>query len=192
MKIRFFSLFVAVFFLLALMLSGCISSDKELSEEIPIALVVLAGKHANSQEFDVQLDAIVQRVYSTFGNVGIVVIDGNPTLLYNEDTKEIAGCYSIQFLTESKANHDKNSGAPWERNYLGLQVASFGEAFDKSIADDPEVDTLKALKVAEEALNTIEASMGTKVKKEILILDTGLYKTEAKGSRMHPIAWNFE
>lgn len=173
MKIRFFSFYIVIFFLLTLIMSGCHRPDKGLSEEIPTVLVVLAGNHANSQKFDVQLDSIIQKVYSTFGNIGIVVVDGNPTLLYNKDTKEIAGCYSIETLTLSEKNYKLNK-TTWEKQYLTPQIASFHEAFDKSIADDPEVDTLKALRIAVEALNTIEASMGTKVKKEILILDTGL------------------
>ncbi len=170
MKIRFFSLSVAIFFLLTLTMSGC---KPPLSEEMPIALVVLAGNHANSQKFDVQLNSVVQKVYSTFGNVAIIVIDGNPTLLYNEDTKEIVGCYSIERLTESKKECFKNTDT-WKSNYLTPQIKSFFKAYDTSIADDPEVDTLKALQIAVEALNTIEASMGTEVKKEILVLDTGL------------------
>ena len=124
------------------------------------------------------MNSIVQKVYSSFGNVGIVVVDGNPTLLYNEDTGEITGFYSIETLTKSKKSYSLNR-TTWEREYLVPQVASFGKAFDESIADDPEVDTLKALKVAEEALNTIEASMGTEVKKQIVVLDTGLCTTGA-------------
>lgn len=174
MKIRFRCFFVAVFFLLALIMSGCSSP----LEETPTVLVILTGNHANSQKFDVQLNSIVQNVYSSFGNVGIVVVDGNPTLLYNEDTGEITGCYSIETLTKSKKSYSLNR-TTWEREYLAPQVASFGKAFDESIADDPEVDTLKALKVAEEALNTIEASMGTEVKKQIVVLDTGLCTTGA-------------
>lgn len=178
MKIRFLSFFGAIFFLFALFMSGCGFQDKGLSEEMPIALVVLAGKHANSQNFDVQLDSVVQKVYSSFGNAGIIVVDGNPTLLYNEDTQEIAGCYSIETLTKSKEAYILNK-TPWKRNYLTPQITSFCKALDASIADDSEVDTLKALQIAVEALNTIEASMGTEVKKEIWILDTGLCTTGA-------------
>lgn len=173
MKIRFLSLFVAIIFLLALFTSGCKRQDNELSEEMPIVLVVLTGNHANSQNFDIQLNSVAQKVYSSFGNIGIIVVDGNPTLLYNEDTKGIAGCYSIEILMESQKVYNLND-TTWKRQYLTPQIDSFQEVFEASIADDPEVDTLKALQIAVEALNTIEASMGTEVKKEILVLDTGL------------------
>lgn len=154
-------------------MSGCKFQDTEFLEEMPTVLVVLAGHHANSQNFDVRLKSTLQEVYSSFGNAGIIVVDGNPTLLYNEDTKEITGCYSIEISLKSQKAYNSNN-VTWTNQYLIPQVDFFQEKFEASIADDSEVDTLKALQIAVEALNTIEASMGTEVKKEILILDTGL------------------
>lgn len=166
-------------FLTASVLSGCndlseYSWSKNDSTEVePVAMIVLVGNHANAKRPDIQLDEIAQRVYSSFGNMGIVVVDGNPELLYDEETNEFVGSYSADYLRSSREACEKNS-TMWEMYFLRDQIDLVNETIKKSFADDSEVDTLKALQVSAEALYAIETSMGTDVRKEITILDTGL------------------
>ena len=156
---------------IALNLVSCGEIDK--GENTPIAAIILLGNHANSKHFDDQLEATIQQVYSTFGNVGIVVVDGNPTLMRDDSTTGILGCYTADYLNESKKLFINNNDL-WPSYYLIPQMDNIKPELKGCKADDPEVDTLSALYTAVEALNTIEGSMATSVEKEIIILDTGL------------------
>lgn len=178
MKTRVFAFSVLFLFLITAVLSGCgliagSLSEKELPDANPVVMIVLVGNHSNARRSDIQLDKITQKVYSSFGNMGIVVVDGNPELLYNEETNELIGSYSADYLSSSREAYKKNP-TMWEMYFLSEQTDLVNETIKNSFANDSEVDTLRALQVAAEALYAIEASMGTDVKKEITILDTGL------------------
>lgn len=163
---------IVICFLVCIVMNtmGC---AKETEESTPIISIILYGKHANSQCFDVKLETTIQQIYSSFGNLGIIVIDGVPSLLRDDSSTGIFGCYDTEYINQSKKICMKNN-LLWKRDYLGSQVKKIIDELNLCKADNPEVDTLKALCVAVEALNTIENSMETKVKKEIIILDTGL------------------
>lgn len=164
------SILIFLFVFIPVNISGC---NENREEDIPIVSIILFGKHANSQCFDVQLESNIQRVYSSFGNIGIVVVDGAPSLLRTEESRNILGCYDADYQKESRKLYDDNN-IMWQKQYLKKQTREITEALEVCKADDDEVDTLGALCTAAEALNTIEGSMGTSVKKEIIILDTGL------------------
>ena len=160
--------------ILGFTLSGTAGCGQQESEEVtPIALVLLVGSHANSAHFDVSLSADIEEAYSSFGNACIIVADGHPALLADESETGILGCYDIDYITNSKNVYTKNE-TPWKRDFLQPQTDKFLEALDACTADDPETDLLEAFHAAEKALNTLEISMGTAVRKEIIILDTGL------------------
>lgn len=155
-----------------LILTGC-GQQKGAVKDTPIVSVILIGNHANSQNFDIQLEVTIKKTYSSFGNIGIIVVDGTPTLLYDENSTDIVGCYSEEYLQKSKEDCNDNS-IYWANQYLTPQTIKISTILDTCKADDPEVDTLGALHTAVESLNAIEGSMGTAVEKEIIILDTGL------------------
>lgn len=151
--------------------TGCEKTD--VSEMTPTALIILAGNHANSCCFDVELSGTISEVYSSFGNIGIVVVDGVPEPLYEKDHTNFVGCYSADYLSESKEQYITND-AFWEKDYFYPQIKKLTGELNVCQADDPEVNTLEALHTAVEMLNTIENSMGTSIKKEIIVLDTGV------------------
>lgn len=152
-------------------LSGC---DKILStppSEVPTALVVLAGNHCNSKKQDMNIQLIVKQVYEGFGNIRVIVIDGKPSIIRDAEG-HISGLIDDKAVKKSKSYYKKNKSY-WEHNILTPQIEAFLPALDIP-ADDPEVDTLASLYVAANELNSMEASMGKEIKKEILIFDTGL------------------
>ena len=163
---------ILVFIYMLLIFTGCGNQD-ETVKDTPIVTVILIGNHANSQNFDIQLEATIKKTYSSFGNIGIIIVDGAPTLLYDENSTNIIGCYSEEDLQESKKTYKKNRPY-WSNKYLIPQTSKVTTVLTTCKADDPEVDTLSALYTAVESLNSIESSMGTAVEKEIIILDTGL------------------
>lgn len=170
MKSLKFIIFICLVVCIVMNTTGCRSA---IEEKTPIVSIILFGKHANSQGFDVQLQTTIQQTYSSFGNLGIIVVDGDPSLLHDDSSMGIFGCYDAEYLENSKKLFKKND-ILWKKNYLNPQVKKIINELDVCKADNPEVDTLKALCTAVDSLNSIENSMGTSVKKEIIILDTGL------------------
>lgn len=164
--------YIFVSICMLLILAGC-QQQKTPNKDIPIASVIMIGKHANSQIFDVQLDATIKKTYSSFGNIGIIVIDGNPALLYDDNSADILGCYSEEVLQKFK-NTYRDNNTYWSNTYLTSQIKKITNALSSCKADNPEVDTLGALRTAAESLHAMESSMGTTVEKEIIIMDTGL------------------
>ena len=161
-------------FLIGYMLLGVIGCGKQEPEEgEPIALILLIGNHANSLHFDVSLDSVIKDTYSSFGNACIIVVDWHPTILRDNSKTGILGCYDEDYLANSKDTFTTNDNV-WTRYFLEPQTIKLQEALDECIADDPEVDLLEALHIAEEALNSLQTVAGTTMKKEIIILDTGI------------------
>lgn len=76
-------------------MTGC--GHRESEETTPIARVLLIGNHANSAHFDVSLRANIEEAYSTFGNAGIIVVDGCPALLSDDSQPHILGCYDMDW-----------------------------------------------------------------------------------------------
>ena len=163
-------IFMLMFGYMLLMANGC--GRQELEKREPIALVILIGNHANSPHYDISLDTVIKDTYSSFGNAGIIVVDGHPTILHDDSKTGIVGCYDADYITNSKNTFIKNDNI-WSRYFLEPQTSKLIEELDVC-ADDPEVDLLEALHTAEEALNSIEAVTGTNMKKEIIIIDTGI------------------
>ena len=171
MKYFKFSIFILTLIFIALSAIGCGESDRDTGT--PIAVVILIGNHANSQCLDVQLDTTVNQIYSSFGNIGIIVIDGNPTLVRDTGSTGILGCYSAEYLKPlKKLFYDNNQ--LWLNKYLAPQTQKIINELNACKADDPEVDILQSLHIAAESLNTIENFMETGAEKEIIILDTGI------------------
>jgi len=167
-------------FTVAIVLLTVLSGCHPFPEDPPVAMVILAGNHANSKIPDVPIQKEIYKAYSVFGSVCIVVVDGNPTAIRDSNGKLLG------FLEESdvkraktvyKDNHDY-----WESKILKAQIERV-ETQSSNPSDDPEVDTLLSLTVAFETLNQIENYMDfmkkdgddkVKIKKELIIYDTGL------------------
>lgn len=168
------STLILIFSCFALLLAGCSQQNSATAENgTPVAAVILIGQHANSKCIDAQLETSIQDVYASFGNLGVIVVDGNPTLLHNDTQTGILGCYNTDFLENSKKifidNNDK-----WKLDYVNAPTNRLTKELKSCKADDPEVDMLQALYTAAESLNTLENTIGTAVKKKIFIVDTGL------------------
>ena len=159
-KLKMYFLMIATVSLL-ISLMGCQKQDK-IPETDPTILAILVGNHANSKQFEFQIDTKVKQVYTSLGNICIINIDGNPDVIRKE-SNEMAGCFNAEFLLESQ--NDKQYEKIWIREYLEPQVSEFNKYFERSCANDPEVDTLKALQIAADTLYSIETTMARKVNK---------------------------
>ena len=90
MKLLKYLIFVFVFACIVTNITGCDNDGEvDINEKQPVVSIILSGKHANSKHFDVQLETTVKQVYSSFGNIGIITIDGNPTLIRDDTSTGI-------------------------------------------------------------------------------------------------------
>lgn len=160
---------ISVICLGACFFTGC-GDTRPLPKDIPTAMVIIEGKHNNSKKIEVFLHDEIKEIYSSFGNACIIVADGDPSILHKDGN--MVGAYDPQYIENSK--NDYQYKAIWEREYLNPQIALLTEAIANCTPDDDEVDTLKALQLAAEALEQMESWMGENVNKKIIICDTGL------------------
>lgn len=164
--------------LLALLLVGCRALPKERT-----AVVLLMGHHDNSRkpEIDV-LKGHLREVYNKMGCASVVLVDEDPSVFrYQEEDGD-----------ECKLGHEKEIPTR-EKKYQSSYDGGFGELVDDQlqcfedvlaradcIADDPQVDTLKALETAVAELNSIMGAYDMEketTNREILVCDTGLCTT---------------
>ncbi len=162
-------IFINCLFILLILASGC-SSRVKLPSETPEALVIIIGKHNNSQVFDLSLRDKIREVYSHFGNIAVIVADGNPTVL--SEKGEIIGMYDNSYIEVSKEKYEYKT--IWERDYLDNQTYVLMDALETCEPDNTEIDMLAALQTAQKILNQMENSMEQSVKKQIIVCDTGL------------------
>lgn len=152
-------------------LSGCGKIRSTPPPELPTALVILAGNHSNSKKQDMNIQSKVTQVYEGFGTIRVIGIDGSPSVIRDAEG-HIPGYIDDETVKKSKRYYKSNK-TYWKNNILTPQVEAFLPALTIP-ADDPEVDTLASLCVAANELNSMEATMGKEIKKEIIIYDTGL------------------
>lgn len=159
---------------LGLFVGGC-EKEESMSEDPVTILAILLGNHANSRKFNIQLNEKIEQVYTSFGNICIICVDGNPEVVMdNENSKMMAGSYGEDYLKKSREDYQYKE--IWQRDYLEPQVTKLKNYLEKSCVDDPEVDTLEAFHNAIVALNEMEEMIDSdkKVNKEIIVFDTGL------------------
>lgn len=152
-------------------ITGCGKLLSAPPTEAPTALVILPGNHGSSKKQDINARPKIKQIYSSFGNICVIGIDGCPTVVRDAEG-EMTGFYDDEEIKQSK-RYFKNNKTYWEHNILTPQVEVLMSALDLP-ADNPEVDTLASLCVAANALNLMETTMGKEIKKEIVIYDTGL------------------
>ena len=166
---------ISVMIVLLVFVIGFLFGCNSPPSEKPTALIIIAGNHANNRECSLSFDNEIRNVYSKFGNVNVIIIDGNPTVV-TEENGEILGFCDKQYIVESKKVY-QDSNLYWINNYLEPLVMKVSNAVKESCADDPEVDTLKALQVAKKQLNYLAISMETEIEMKIIIWDSGLSTT---------------
>lgn len=136
--------------------------------ESSTALVILAGKHANSVKHIIPIDEELKEIYSKGGNTCIISIDGNPEIIYEND--KIVGCFSkeeCESISQAYCDNDMFCMENIIEPYVD-QVCTFLK--EKVAANETEVDTLKAFQQAELAFH----ALGKHELKRIVIFDSGL------------------
>ncbi len=148
-------------------LSGCEEKTEPLGDRP--ALAVIVGAHSNSQKInaDVIFDKI-EAVYSAFGNSGIIVSDGRPTVEYDQNGTMLGFCKE-DYIAASMGAKNRNEQY-WQQHYLKPLLSVLRDDFDKLTPSDAEVDTLRALTEAKRVLDDLAKGCT----KELLIYDTGL------------------
>ncbi len=141
-----------------LLLTACAQKSEN---QTPLAIAVVLGNHANGR---INPDSTafrenVRKAVETGGFISVVVSDGNPELAA-EDL--YTGMKKYQKGTKEKV--ESNMEAVTAKVLSGMSL---------HIADDPEVDTLKALQIALRSLN--DASEGSE--KILFVIDSGLSTT---------------
>lgn len=165
--------------LLALLSVGCQVLPTERT-----AAVVLVGHHKNSKQ--PQFDTVMgefKDIYHSMGCASVVLVDGEPSVYrYEEkDGKKIKLGHErdIPNLKNKYKNDPWNGGFGKEVNRQ-IQTLERVLTTPECTADDPQVDTLKALEVAVAELNSIMSAYDMEketTKREILVCDTGLCTT---------------
>lgn len=142
------------------------SSCSQPESEITLTAFII-GKHSNSKNFDIQIEEKLRDIYSSYGNVCFVSVDGNPDILRNKENK-VVGEY------EDDLKELRQDETFWQNKYLNPRINEVLTEAQKISADDSEVDTLEAINLAVKQLNNMESHSKTNTKKEIIIYDTGL------------------
>ncbi|MBQ8942538.1 MAG: OmpA family protein [Firmicutes bacterium] len=159
----------AFLFIAVSSLTGCIKEKTNTAEEKPTALAIIYGKHSNSKLINIDTKQF-NDIYSDFGNVTLIINDGEPELEIQDN--KIVGYYDGEYIKESKENAQYKE--IWQRDYIDNQTTSLIEGLESAVAVEPEADTLKSLQKGLDAINKMESSMGSDIKKEMVIYDTGL------------------
>ena len=136
-------------------LTGC-SKPKEM--ELKSTSIVL-GAHNNFPQIPYNTNSLYTSVYDaaySWGNVSAVVVDGNPTVQCN---------YNIQ-------NPGKNINEAKKKQLAKSNASTILSNISQVKATVPEIDTLKAIQLSADTLNTI--SEGSK---SLLVFDSGLSTT---------------
>lgn len=162
---RFLIMLIAALMLLA---SGCGNAQSDPADDKPIALVIIAGRHANANMFvESQLKEarrLIERSiqqeeqsagYTLRANVSIIVSDGNPELERLGDNL-LTGVVS----NSTEAEEVRGLLADGIERYI---------CSDEMVANDAEVDLLEAIRLAKKTLQSEK-----ELERHILILDTGI------------------
>lgn len=157
-KLSAITLTVAVLMLGLVMFAGCSGN----SDEPKRAVCFVVGNTANAEGLNLKSELVSGTTYDVIKNYGFIAavnVDGNPEIAFMNDYN-IADKYKSASEERLKADAEK-------KNYSTLLM------IQDIIADDTEVDYLKSLTLAVEAL----ASLDGYDTKEIIVLGTGLSTT---------------
>lgn len=161
---------ISIIFSLSIFLTTGCGEQAESPNDMP-ALVIIAGTHSNSQEIDTDiLIREIEDVYSHFGNVGVIVSDGTPTVEYDQNRIMLGFCdeKDIEKSIQRKNDNEKY----WQNVYLNKLMSDLSKGLNELKPSDDEVDTLRAIEEAKLVINDLVKD-NTKTKK-LVIYDTGL------------------
>jgi len=160
--------FSILMILILLALDACGYMNKFNPKDVN-ALVFILGRHANANAFsDIYYEEIEKLIKNTVygGYIGIVISDGNPKIIERYD-------YFRTNATNDRTLNEKIN------EYTRIV---FSHVMDEDVrAEKPENDLLKSIAEAKRLLNVFEDIAKddgkTVVKKQIVILDTGIVTT---------------
>ena len=139
----------------AALCTGCGGS----ADQAPEAVAIVIGNHACSKELNLNAPFVknaVSDAVSSYGFVSVVQVDGQPELVS-------ADLYAIDERYK-KADPEKL------KNDAAVKAASLLSTVSDVAADDPEVDTLEALRIALRSFEYAPADSS----RTILVIDSGL------------------
>lgn len=139
-------------------LAGCGASSKE--DVIPSNTSLVLGNHMYFPNISLNSSSIYNPVYETaysWGNVSAVIVDGNP---------EVACNFEVKDPGKDINNAKRKQLAENNTNSILMSIAN-------SKATEPEIDTLKAIVVSANALN----SGNTSNIRTMIVVDSGLSTT---------------
>lgn len=139
-------------------LTGCAGEVSAVADNPPKALAILVGNHQCSKELNLNSPLILDEVVDTiakFGFVSVISVDGTPSLI-TADSYDIPDQYKKAAPTKLHADAENKA------HNLMMQISGVK-------ADDPEVDTLEAIRIAVRSF----ASAPERAQKTIIIVDTG-------------------
>lgn len=147
---------VAMIMITLLMFTGCSGAK---ADETKRAVCFVVGNTANSEGLNLKSKLISDTVYDVIKNYGFIAavsVDGNPEIVFMND-------YNIK---------DKYKNASEERLAMDAEEKQYNTlmAIQSIVANDEEVDYLKALTLAVETLGALDEYDS----KEIIVLGTGL------------------
>lgn len=151
---------VAIAFFLSLTILFTLTACGEQNSQVPVAVAIVIGNHANSRAPNLasqEIGKIVQAATSSYGFVSIVNLDGSPEL--------VGGC--LINLPQAGLAKSKLNQIATEQSHRILSSLSAVKS------SHPEVDTMAALEVACRSLSS--APPGSS--KQIVVLDSGLSTT---------------
>lgn len=147
---------VSMLMITLLMFTGCSGAK---ADETKRAVCFVVGNTANSEGLNLKSKLISDTTYDVIKNYGFIAavsVDGNPEIVFMND-------YNIK---------DKYKNASEERLAMDAEEKQYNTlmAIQSIVANDEEVDYLKALTLAVETLGALDEYDS----KEIIVLGTGL------------------
>lgn len=144
--------------ILAMSITGCSGPAQLSSEDTPSSLGLVLGIHENFRAIPTEtLSNYIYDCAYSYGTCSTVIAEGKPSISSN---------HIIEKPSANINNAKRVQLADQNSTYILNEIASLK-------ATTPEVDTLKAISVASESLN----SLSSNCKKTMIIIDSGLSTT---------------
>ncbi|MGN1126013.1 MAG: OmpA family protein, partial [Ruminococcus sp.] len=143
---------------LAVFITGCGSITE--TEKTPRSLSVVLGVHKYFPKIPLNTTSLYSEIYDcaySWGSVSAVCVDGNPSVQCNFDIQ----------------NPDKNINESKKKQLAENNTTAILSSFSDVAAVVPEIDTLQAITVSADSLNSISEDC----QKSMIIADSGLSTT---------------
>lgn len=189
--------------LLTLSLCGCSKDDlpfidRELPKKSELVVLILDKNNNSNNIIPTSITSAdkIKEIYNSIGNLCIVVSDGNPSILCNDDKR-------VGYLNETEIKtFIEKYRAPryFERELISPKLDEIVSSINECAPDDDESDLLKSLQLASEIIKDMENKTikakeskdvddALKIEKKIIICSTGL-STTGNGVNFCSSDWN--